>query len=76
MSELDERSAERSDGRHAGAPLHPRRALSILWLLKDADALDRVRLGGREAADPHQLRHPETGLLLPFADRLYAVLGP
>lgn len=54
----------------------PGRALRILWLLKDADALDRVRLGPWEAADPAQLRHAETVCLLPFAEELYAVLGP
>ncbi len=76
VSELDEWSARRSDGRDAGVPQDPCRALRILWLLKDADALDRVRLGRWEAADPRQLRHPETELLLPFADELYATLGP
>ena len=35
----------------------PERALRVLWLLKDADALDRVRLGWGECADPRQLRH-------------------
>lgn len=52
------------------------RALQVLWLLKDADALDRVRLG--EQADPYMLRHDATRHLLTmgFADALYAVLGP
>jgi HD superfamily phosphodiesterase len=52
------------------------RALRVLWLLKDADALDRVRLG--EQADPDVLRHDEARRLLElrFADILYAVLGP
>jgi HD superfamily phosphodiesterase len=51
----------------------PERALRVLWLLKDADALDRVRLGLGEQADPRQLRHPETIGLIPFAAALYAV---
>ena len=38
----------------------PERALRVLWLLKDADALDRIRLGFGEQADPRQLRHPRT----------------
>jgi HD superfamily phosphodiesterase len=52
------------------------RALRLLWLLKDADALDRVRLG--EQADPHVLRHDAARHLLKirFADALYAELGP
>jgi HD superfamily phosphodiesterase len=50
----------------------PERALRVLWLLKDADALDRVRLG--ERSDPRQLRHPQTIELIPFASHLYAVL--
>jgi HD superfamily phosphodiesterase len=58
------------DGVEAG------RALRILWLLKDADALDRVRLGSWESADPRMLRHPQTELLRPFADDLFAALGP
>ena len=52
------------------------RAVRVLWLLKDADALDRVRLGWGEAADPQMLRHEETRRLLPFAGALYAALGP
>jgi hypothetical protein len=51
--------------------VEPERALRILWLLKDADALDRVRLQAWEAADPGMLRFPETAALLPFADALY-----
>jgi HD superfamily phosphodiesterase len=49
----------------------PERALRVLWLLKDADALDRVRLSRYEAADPRQLRHPEAIALLGFADELF-----
>jgi hypothetical protein len=52
----------------------PDRALRVLRLLKDADALDRVRLGFGERADPCQLRHQETVQLIPFASALYAVL--
>jgi hypothetical protein len=50
--------------------------LRILWLLKDADALDRVRLPRWERADPRRLRHPEAERLLPFAEKLYAALRP
>ncbi len=53
----------------------PERALRVLWLLKDADALDRVRLGFGECADPRRLRHQETVELIPFAAALYAELG-
>ncbi len=53
---------------------HPQRALDVLGLLKDADALDRVRLGFGECADPRQLRHPETVASIPFAAALFAVL--
>jgi hypothetical protein len=52
----------------------PERALCVLWVLKDADALDRVRLGFGEAADPRQLRHQEAVALIPFASALYAAL--
>jgi len=52
----------------------PERALRILWLLKDADALDRIRLGLGECADPRRLRHEETVGLIPFAAALYAEL--
>ncbi len=52
----------------------PERALRILRLLKDADGLDRVRLGFGECADPRQLRHPETVRLIPFAAALFAVV--
>lgn len=50
------------------------RALRILWLLKDADGLDRVRLGAWEAPDPAQLRHPQAIALLPFAKELLRVV--
>jgi HD superfamily phosphodiesterase len=53
----------------------PERALRILWLLKDADALDRIRLGFGECADPHQLRHPQAIALIDFAEALHRTLG-
>jgi putative nucleotidyltransferase with HDIG domain len=52
----------------------PERALRILWLLKDADALDRVRLMPWEAADPAQLRFPHDAESTEFAGRLFAVI--
>ena len=51
----------------------PVRSLRVLWLLKDADALDRVRLHYPRGADPAMLRHRETVELMPFAVELYAV---
>jgi len=51
----------------------PERALRVLWMLKDADALDRVRLLPWEAADPDMLRHGHTRTLLDFAGALYRV---
>jgi hypothetical protein len=39
-------------------------------LLKDADGLDRVRLGDLDA---RYLRHPETARMIPFAERLFDV---
>ena len=53
----------------------PGRALRILWLLKDADALDRIRLGFGERADPRQLRDPRSVQLIDFAEALYLTLG-
>jgi HD superfamily phosphodiesterase len=52
----------------------PDRALRVLRLLKDADALDRVRLAPWEAADPKQLRYPVTAAHIPFAAELYTAL--
>jgi HD superfamily phosphodiesterase len=52
----------------------PERALRVLWLLKDADALDRIRLGFGEQADPRQLRHEATARLIGFAEALYLTL--
>jgi hypothetical protein len=71
-AELAEELAESGD--RVRRLVDPERALRVLWLLKDADALDRVRLGLGEQADPRQLRHPETVALIPFAEALYAVL--
>jgi HD superfamily phosphodiesterase len=52
----------------------PGRALRVLWLLKDADALDRIRLGFGERADPRQLRHRRSVELIGFAESLYLTL--
>lgn len=49
----------------------PQRALRVLWLLKDADALDRIRIGLGECADPRQLRHHQTVRLIGFAEALH-----
>ena len=71
----EERAAELAA---ASAPARrlaqPERALRILWLLKDADALDRVRLGFGERADPRQLRHSEAIQLIDFAEALCEAL--
>lgn len=68
-----ERQGREDDGEEG---LDPYRALRVLWLLKDADALDRVRLPLGEGADPRLLRHPETIALMPFAEELFASLKP
>jgi hypothetical protein len=47
-------------------PDHPHRQLAAL--LKDADGLDRVRLGD---LDPTFLRHPRAITMIPFAERLF-----
>jgi HD superfamily phosphodiesterase len=52
----------------------PQRALRVLWMLKDADALDRIRLGFGERADTRQLRHPRSAELIGFAESLYLTL--
>ncbi len=70
------RSLERPDaaddrGRDGARHADPVRALRVLWLLKDADALDRVRLHFPRGADPDMLRHRETVDLMPFAVELY-----
>lgn len=49
----------------------PQRALRVLWLLKDADALDRIRIGFGECADPRQLRHQQSIELIGFAKALF-----
>ena len=71
----------RSDGhgeRRAIDEADPERALRILWLLKDADALDRVRLAppGRGAyeIDSTMLRHTCTIEMVEFAEELLAVM--
>ena len=40
----------------------------LTWLLKDADGLDRVRLGD---LDTRRLRFPESPAMAPFAERLH-----
>ena len=71
----DELAAEEARRwREARRLAEPERALRILWLLKDADALDRVRLQPWEAADPAQLRFPCTAGSIEFAGRLLAAL--
>ncbi len=40
----------------------------LIALLKDADGLDRVRLGD---LDPRYLRHPEARAMVPFAQELF-----
>jgi HD superfamily phosphodiesterase len=71
----------RSDGR--GAPrandeADPDCALRALWLLKDADALDRVRLAppgqGACEIDSTTLRHTCTIEMVEFAEELLAVM--
>ena len=53
----------------------PERALRILWLLKDADALDRVRLGdGAWEVDSTTLRHDCTIEMVDFAEELLEAL--
>jgi HD superfamily phosphodiesterase len=75
----DDGALEHAEGlAAAGGPAHrlidPQRALRILWMLKDADALDRVRLGFGEQADSRQLRNPRSLRLLSFAEVLYLTL--
>jgi hypothetical protein len=48
------------------------RALRVLWLLKDADGLDRVRLGEWGAPDPAQLRSRAAAASIDFAWALLA----
>lgn len=78
---LPDREAPRLASRLATSPdearrlAEPERALRVLWLLKDADALDRIRLGWGEGADPRQLRHGEAIALIPFTSALYTELA-
>jgi putative nucleotidyltransferase with HDIG domain len=50
----------------------PERALRVLWLLKDADGLDRVRLG--EPPDPTQLRSATAAASIDLAWALLAAV--
>jgi HD superfamily phosphodiesterase len=53
----------------------PERALRILRLLKDADALDRVRLGdGVYEIDSSTLRHDCTPAMIDFAEQLWLAM--
>ena len=70
-SHAERLAADPDEARRLAAP---ERALRILRLLKDADGLDRVRLGWGESADPRQLRHPEAVRLIPFGAALFAVV--
>jgi len=64
------------EGRRAARGLaQPERALGLLWMLKDADALDRVRLGGRWAIRTRELRFLFTPRHIGFADELLRVFG-
>jgi HD superfamily phosphodiesterase len=85
LSEADARLAlfairyhSRSDERgleHAARQDDPERALRILWLLKDADALDRVRLGsGAREVATSTLRHPCTAGMIGFAVELLSAM--
>ena len=71
----------RSDGRgasHAAGQDDPERALRILWLLKDADALDRVRLAppgaGAWEVDSSTLRNDCAPAMIEFAVDLLHVM--
>ncbi len=55
---------------HCREDAPPSSASPVLALLKDADALDRVRFGGPEAIGLHYLNFPHTEALIPFAERL------
>jgi HD superfamily phosphodiesterase len=75
----DEGALEHAEGlAAAGDPERrlddPERAYQVLRLLKDADALDRIRLGIGEQADPKQLRHARSRELIGFAEALYLAL--
>jgi hypothetical protein len=75
----DEGALEHAEGLAAASDptrrlAEPGRALRVLWLLKDADALDRIRLGSGERPDPRQLRNEATAASLDFAEALYLAL--
>ena len=75
----DDGAREHAEGlAAAGDParrlVDPERALRVLWMLKDADALDRIRLGFGEQADPRQLRQARSAELIGFAEALYLTL--
>ena len=64
------------EGRRAARGLaQPERALGLPWMLKDADALDRVRLGGRWAIRTRELRFLFIPRHIGFADELLRVFG-
>jgi len=68
------RSDRRGALRAAGED-DPERALRVLWLLKDADALDRVRLGdGAWEVDSTVLRHGCTVEMVGFAVKLLLLM--
>jgi len=65
---LADQRAQRSAGRISDFA----RGFEVFQALKDADALDRVRLGGRGEVDPAQLRFDFSRRQLDFADELLA----
>ena len=66
---------EEREGRGARRLPDPGQALRILWLLKDADALDRVRLGGGAyEVDSSALRHDCTCAMVGFAEELLSAM--
>ena len=72
-------SRDDGHGAHRAAGQNdPERALRILWLLKDADALDRVRLAragdGAYEVDSTTLRHRCTIEMVDFAEELLEAL--
>ena len=58
----------------AGGPDQGAAALELLWILKDADALDRVRLSLRGDVDPRYFRHPCTAGFVDFAWELLSAI--
>jgi HD superfamily phosphodiesterase len=75
----DEGAREHAEGLAAATDparrlAEPERALRVLWMLKDADALDRIRLGSGEQADPGQLRESRAVELIDYAEALYLAL--